>query len=515
MRSGFEMRAAAGFVSVALVLAAACLRGALLQPPGAAELRRPLFEKLRRLEAQFRWFQEVTLARLQEMAENYNLSHNLHTKMDQLLQKQESLELVANGSRASSQEELHRLQAWVKKLERSGKKQVLRIRALEEAWQETLQQQLRPQQESRLSNLSREFKSHQQDFWHMAVQQRSLQKALESLQDALRSQGSKLGSIKRRLESLKQREALPSPWTAAQAAGGQSPTSKKLRARHRQQGGHLEALAKSPAALQSGSLLSQEASPLQVDPGPASSPEQQILEQPPPGPAKAPAKEKPPGRPRKPGTRCNVDAMLVFPNASTKNFAAFQPGLQTSLLELSLCSWVRTSARYLGTILSYATEENDNKLVLHGRDAAPRNSIHFVIGDPAFRELPVGAVLDGRWHHVCVIWSSLQGRYWFYLDRRLASLGSNFQKDYEIPPHGSLLLGQEQDTLGGGFESSESFVGLLAGFAMWGRVLLPGEVSSIALGEGLPHGTVLTLANVSTLSGSVRKVDCPCLEHCL
>lgn len=207
--------------------------------------------------------------------------------------------------------------------------------------------------------------------------------------------------------------------------------------------------------------------------------------------------------------------MLVFPNASTENFAAFQPSLQTSLLELSLCSWVRTSARYLGTILSYATEENDNKLVLHGRDAAPRNSIHFVIGDPAFRELPVGAVLDGRWHHVCVIWSSLQGRYWFYLDRRLASLGSNFRKGYEIPPQGSLLLGQEQDTLGGGFESSESFVGLLAGFAMWGRALLPGEVSSIALGEGLPRGTVLTLANVSMLSGSVRKVDCTCLEHCL
>lgn len=261
--------------------------------------------------SQFRWFQEVTLTRLQEMAENYNLSHSLHTKMDQLLQKQESLELVANGSRASSQEELHRLQAWVEKLERSGKKQALRIRALEEAWQETLQQQPRPQQESRLSNLTQEFKSHRQDFRHMAVQQWSLQKALESLQDALRSQGSKLGNIKRRLKSLKQKEALPSPWTAArrfgsekapEAVGGQSPTSKKLGARHRQQGGDLEALAKSRAALQRGSLLSQEASPLQVDPGPASSPEQQILEQPPPGPAKAPAEEKPPGRPRKPGT---------------------------------------------------------------------------------------------------------------------------------------------------------------------------------------------------------------------
>ncbi|XP_026539065.1 pentraxin-4 [Notechis scutatus] len=516
MRRGFGMPAAASVVPVALVLAAACLRGALLQSPGAAEPRRPLFERLRRLEAQFRQFQEVTLMRLQETAENYNLSHSLHTKMDRLLQKQESLQLVANGSRASTQEELHRLQTWVKKLERNSKKQAVRIRALEGAWQDTRQKHL----ESRLSNLTQELESHREDFRDVAAHQQSLQKILQSLQDALRRQGSKLGSIERKLKSLKQKEELPSPRSAArgsgpekasEAAGGQSPTLKKLRAKHRQPGGHLEVPAESPAALQRGSLLGQAASPLQVDPGPASSPEQQTLTEQPPGPAE----QKPPGGPRKPGTRCNVDSMLVFPNASTENFAAFQPGLQTSLLELSLCSWVRTSARYLGTILSYATEENDNKLVLHGRDAAPRNSLHFVIGDPAFRELPVGAVLDGRWHHACIIWSSIQGRYWFYLDRRLASLGSNFRKGYEIPPQGSLLLGQEQDTLGGGFDSSESFVGLLAGFAMWGRALLPGEVSSIALGEGLPHGTVLTLANVSMLSGSVRKVDCTCLEHCL
>lgn len=237
--------------------------------------------------------------RLRETGENYNLSHNLHTKMDQLLQKHESLQLVANGSWASTQEELHRLQTWGKKLERNGKKQAQRIRALEEAWQQTRQKQ----QESRLSNLTQELESHREDLRDMAVRQQSLQKTLKSLQDALRSQGSKLGSIKRRLKSLKRKEALPSPWTAArrfgpekasQAAGGQSPILKKLRAKHRQPGGHLEALA------ERGSLLGQAASPLQVNPGPASS--QQTLTEQPPGLAKVPAEEKPPGGPRKPGT---------------------------------------------------------------------------------------------------------------------------------------------------------------------------------------------------------------------
>uniref|UniRef100_A0A8C8SQW1 Pentraxin family member n=1 Tax=Pelusios castaneus TaxID=367368 RepID=A0A8C8SQW1_9SAUR len=207
--------------------------------------------------------------------------------------------------------------------------------------------------------------------------------------------------------------------------------------------------------------------------------------------------------------------MLLFPSASTENFATFGQGFLTGLHELSLCSWVSTHARYLGTILSYATEENDNKLVLHGWNATIPTSIHFVIGDPAFRELPVRQVLNGRWHHVCVIWSSIQGRYWFYVDRRLASLGSKFQKGYEIPPGGSLILGQEQDMVGGGFDPSEAFVGGLAGFAIWNRALSPGEVSSIATGQGLPRGTILTLADVSALNGAVQKVNCTCLEQCL
>ncbi|KAG8546952.1 hypothetical protein GDO81_029443 [Engystomops pustulosus] len=216
-----------------------------------------------------------------------------------------------------------------------------------------------------------------------------------------------------------------------------------------------------------------------------------------------------------PATLCNVDSMLIFPTSSTENFATFAKELKEPLHELSVCSWVKTNVSYVGTILSYATEENDNKLVLHGRHGATYDSLHFVIGDPAFRELPIVPLADGSWHHTCFIWSSIQGKYWFYVDRRLISTGSRFQKGYEIPPGGSLVLGQEQDTLGGGFDSSEAFVGQLAGFAMWNRALAPGEVSSIATGKGLPRGTILTIADASSLHGSVERVDCTCLEHCL
>lgn len=211
---------------------------------------------------------------------------------------------------------------------------------------------------------------------------------------------------------------------------------------------------------------------------------------------------------------CDVGPVLVFPNASTQNVAFLSPGFASGLRALSVCSWVRMASGHLGTLLSYATEENDNKLVLHGRDSLVPGSVHFVIGDPAFRELPLQPLLDGRWHHVCIIWTSTLGRYWVHVDRRLVATGSRFREGYEIPPGGSLVLGQEQDSMGGGFDSSEAFVGSMAGLAIWDRALVPGEVAKLATGREVPGGAILTLADAQWVGGFVQRANCSCLELC-
>lgn len=211
---------------------------------------------------------------------------------------------------------------------------------------------------------------------------------------------------------------------------------------------------------------------------------------------------------------CNVGPALIFPNTSTENVVFLSRGFLSGLRALSVCCWVRTASGRLGTLLSYATEENDNKLVLHGRDSLAPGSIHFVIGDPAFRELHLQPLLDGQWHHVCVIWTSVLGRYWLHVDRRLVATGSHFREGYEIPPGGSLVLGQEQDIMGGGFDGSEAFVGSVAGLAIWDRALVPREVSHHATGKELPPGAILTLADAMLIGGFVQRVNCTCLELC-
>uniref|UniRef100_A0A674I6Z2 Pentraxin 4 n=1 Tax=Terrapene triunguis TaxID=2587831 RepID=A0A674I6Z2_9SAUR len=432
---------------VCLLLAAVCLQGSLLQEAGTRDQRKPFFERFRRLEEQFRRFQEVTLLRLQGIAGNYNISYNIDTRFRLLAEQYDTVAAALNASHAALREDLGSLKTWMKKLQRRTKKLASKLSSLAESLSES---------------------RHTADLTALRASRNTLQKELESLREASRSQGTKLEALEQQLKNT---------WTIGVTQYGCSYVMFLWRGRGARRLVHRHNARMSSSLMCSGQAVTVAFS--------------------------------------LPSPVCNVDSMLLFPSASTENFATFGQGFQTGLHELSVCSWVSTHARSLGTILSYATEENDNKLVLHGRNTAALASIHFVIGDPAFRELPVGQLLDGGWHHMCVIWSSIQGKYWFYVDRRLASTGSKFQEGYEIPPGGSLVLGQEQDVVGGGFDPSEAFVGRLSGFAIWNRTLMPGEVSSIAIGKGLPRGTILRLADVSSLNGSVQKVNCTCLEHCL
>nr|XP_048292121.1 pentraxin-4 isoform X2 [Myodes glareolus] len=222
----------------------------------------------------------------------------------------------------------------------------------------------------------------------------------------------------------------------------------------------------------------------------------------------------PPRTQQGPGNICSMGPVLIFPNASTENVIFLSPGFLVPLRALSFCSWVRMASGHLGTLLSYATKDNDNKLVLHGRDSLVPGTIHFVIGDPIFRELSLRPLLDGQWHHICIIWTSMEGKYWLHIDRRIVATGSRFREGYEIPPGGSLVLGQEQDTMGGQFDSSEAFVGSISGLAIWDRALIPREVANLATGKELPTGAILTLTNATSVGGFVQRANCTCLEQC-
>lgn len=77
-----------------------------------------------------------------------------------------------------------------------------------------------------------------------------------------------------------------------------------------------------------------------------------------------------------------------------------------------------------------------------------------------------------------------------------------------------MVLGQEQDSVGGGFDPAEGFAGQMAGFRLWNRVLSPSEIEGVVAGRGVPRGVVLGTEDIKEVHGAVHHVACDCLEYC-
>ncbi|MEM9005730.1 MAG: LamG-like jellyroll fold domain-containing protein [Cyanobacteria bacterium P01_F01_bin.86] len=137
--------------------------------------------------------------------------------------------------------------------------------------------------------------------------------------------------------------------------------------------------------------------------------------------------------------------------------------------ELTIAFWLRTTADNQGTFFSYATPDVANTILI--RNAASLE--FFLVRRGAFRTDI--AVNDGQWHHLAMTWRQQDGEIIVYVDgERRASGRLNRQRS--LAPAGFLILGQDQDVLGGGFEPEEAYAGGLADIRLWNQVLSPEEI---------------------------------------
>ena len=95
---------------------------------------------------------------------------------------------------------------------------------------------------------------------------------------------------------------------------------------------------------------------------------------------------------------------------------------------------------------------------------------------------------DGKWHHTCYSWSNIYGLLKGYKDGVLIFSTQNFKKGYTVKGKGSLVLGQDQDVVGSGFETRDSYKGSLAGVSIWSYVVPPEKIKEMfekySCGEG-------------------------------
>ncbi|XP_058503518.1 neuronal pentraxin-1 isoform X2 [Solea solea] len=199
----------------------------------------------------------------------------------------------------------------------------------------------------------------------------------------------------------------------------------------------------------------------------------------------------------------NPDAFqLSFPMRTNYMYGRVKRPLLQEIFALTLCLWMKTGVGHsMGTPFSYSAPGQSNELVLIEWGDNP---LELLIDDKAVT-LPL-SVSDGKWHHVCVTWSTRDGHWEAYQDGVQRGSGSNLSPWRPIKPGGIFILGQEQDTLGGRFDATQSFVGEMADLHMWSHVLSAEDIYSLASCSSYLRGDVIAWSDTEVeLHGGVAR----------
>ncbi|KAL0983903.1 hypothetical protein UPYG_G00134570 [Umbra pygmaea] len=176
----------------------------------------------------------------------------------------------------------------------------------------------------------------------------------------------------------------------------------------------------------------------------------------------------------------------------------------------TLCMWLRSSASPgIGTPFSYGVPGQANEIVLIEWG---NNPIELLINDKV-AQLPL-SVRDGRWHHICITWTTRDGQWEAYQDGQKLGSGDNLAPWHPIKPGGAIILGQEQDMVGGRFDATQAFVGELSQVNIWDKVLKPADILTMANCSSYIPGNVVSWldSTVEVFGGGAAKLP---LELCL
>ncbi|XP_058495781.1 neuronal pentraxin receptor b [Solea solea] len=179
----------------------------------------------------------------------------------------------------------------------------------------------------------------------------------------------------------------------------------------------------------------------------------------------------------------------------------------TEMYAFTACLWLKAKEGGIGTPFSYSVPGQPNELVLL---QGVHNPVELLINDKV-AQLPLALPQD-EWQHICVSWTLRDGVWKAYQGGKMKGRGEGLAAWHPIKPGGVLILGQEQDTLGGRFDASQSLVGELSQFNLWDRVLKPAEVTALAECSSSALGNIApwTDHDVDVYGGATKESLDPC-----
>ncbi len=156
---------------------------------------------------------------------------------------------------------------------------------------------------------------------------------------------------------------------------------------------------------------------------------------------------------------------------ATGQYVTFPASVVDGLRDFSFNTWVKPEDTATHTLLSGAGSSSDNDILLY---ASNTTTLETYIAGASQNSYSLSDLGDGNWH--MITWTRKNGTESIYEDGALVASNSVSTATLSVQ---SLIIGQEQDSVGGGFNDNQAFRGLQDEVTFWNRALVSSEVSAI------------------------------------
>ncbi|XP_062255152.1 female protein-like isoform X1 [Platichthys flesus] len=178
--------------------------------------------------------------------------------------------------------------------------------------------------------------------------------------------------------------------------------------------------------------------------------------------------------------------MFLFPQQT--NTARVKLNIaQQVLSEVTLCHRSFTDLKRDHALFSLATSSNSNDFLIFWDETNKEI-------EPHIRETKAeyGAFdyKPNMWHSICTTWDSKSGLVQMWFDG-IPSIKKSISSRSSIQGTMMIILGQEQDSHGGGFDIKQSFVGMMSDVHMWDYILSSCEIQNYVDERQFTPGNVI------------------------
>jgi len=170
----------------------------------------------------------------------------------------------------------------------------------------------------------------------------------------------------------------------------------------------------------------------------------------------------------------SLDLALRFPEeVSIKNYIKLNPDFSKVATSFSVCTWMKNfrNSRETHYWFSYAVPSKTNEILLSDWGTNWLNHVPYTWTS--------AVMLKNEWYHYCFTWSKGSQLMDIYLNGVRVTSQKNTASNIQLGVSGTLILGQDQDTMAGGFEINQSFGGDIHQLNVFSRKLRLEEAASM------------------------------------